>query len=388
MLETGRTRLAQAASDEAIAVLASCLRLDRAECSGLAERIAALGWDRLLTEADRQRLGNVLAVTLQQRGLVPPVPAMQLPDGRFTVPAALAQRRDAHVGTRASLRILLLELVAALNSEGIEPMLLKGSRSLWLDTPGWRAMRDIDLLVPRDAVARAQKAAMRLGFRELGGVPLGHHHMPNLYRDDVPGWIELHHRAGVAQLEILMPTRELWDAASRFSNEAGSVYLPPQAMHILHSMLHHHVGHWWDRHTNNISMKGLYEFAAETVALDDAGRHWMAQRAARHPRILAILDLWVAAAADLFGMPVAAGLSLTPDATLWWSKRLARLDDLPRTPALARPDELAAATRAGRLARVEHWLWRHRWPAWLATRWSFVQRPRLLRIILRRAPAP
>jgi hypothetical protein len=185
-----------------------------------------------------------------------------------------------------------------------------------------------------------------------------------------------------------MSTRELWNAGEHSVCEAGHVYLLPQILHILHSMLHHHVGHWWDKSTNNLSMKGLYEFAVETSALDAEQQQKMTQRAARHPRVLAILDLWATAAADLFAMPAPSGINPAPDAAQWWSMRRPHLDDLPRVPALGLHDELSAATRAERLARVDHWLLRHRLPAWIATRWSFVQRPRLLRLIVRRGPAP
>jgi hypothetical protein len=374
--------------EQAIFVLADCLRLVEADTADLASRLVEAGWERLLAAADSQRLSNILALRLQQRHLVPRIPAIRLADGRVTIPAALAQRLDSHAAVRASQRARLFELIEALNKNDITPMLLKGSRSLWFNSPDWRAMRDLDLLVPRKDIARAQKTAVALGFKEQNGVPLGHHHKPNLYRDDLPGWVEFHHHAGVAQLELLIPTTELWKAANRLSSEAREVYMLPQPLHILHSMLHHHVGHWWDQHENNISMKGLYEFAAETVSLAEDQQRQLTQRAARHPRILAILELWFAAATDLYGMPSVSGLSVQPDASQWWSKRRGQLCDLPRAPTLGLRDELAAATQAERLARVGDPVLRHRWPAWLATRRSFVQRPRLLRLIPPRAPAP
>jgi hypothetical protein len=358
------------------AVLAACLSLKPPGTEELAERIAATGWERLLTAADERRLGNVLAAQLEQLGLVPQVPALVLPDGRLTVPAALERRRREHVDARSRQRERLLELVGVLNGHGIVPMLLKGARSLWLEDQRWRSMRDLDLLISDERVKLAQATAKQLGYFEREAAPRGHHHMPNLYRDDLPGWLEFHDRAGVPRVEALLGTRELWAAADVAEGMAGQVRLPPPGFHILHAMLHHHIGHRGDKGTG-ISLKGLYEFAQETAGLGEIERIRMIRRAARHPRLLAIMDLWTAAAADRFAMPVEPPLMLAVDAQQWWARRRSQVYDAQASPRHERLAEMEAATNQARLARLAHPMLRHPLPARLAILWSFVQRPRL-----------
>jgi hypothetical protein len=158
--------------------------------------------------------------------------------------------------------------------------------------------------------------------------------------------------------------------------------LPPH-LSVLHGMVHHHVGHRAVKRAL-IEPKGLYEFAAEVMELSADERNALVARAARHPRLLAILELWVAAAVDLFGMPVVAPLRLAEDAVQWWENTLAAEGETGIGP------ELRAARHPERMRRAqggESTLRRMYW--WLAMPLTFVKRPMILpRPMRRQAPTP
>jgi hypothetical protein len=342
-----------------VLLLGDCLRLDQGVASPLlAERIAAIGWTRLLGVADELRLTSVLMAAIKNRALMPAIPAVTLPDGRMTITAGLAEREQDHVRRREALTRALDELVVALNAEAIVPVIIKGARSLWLQAPEWRSLRDIDLLVRGRAAARAQQIALRLGYDEgtEAAERRAWHHFANLYRADLPGWIEIHRRGGVPRAEQFIRTAELDATAVAMPLDGrGTARLLPPHLHILHAMVHHHVGHRGDKY-GIIDLKGLYEFTAECAALDAAERDLLMARAARHPRLLAITELWIAAASEFFGMPVTDPFAIAPDAAQWWARVKGRLDVpyhlLSRDGGVE--DELAAARQLARLRRAPY----------------------------------
>jgi hypothetical protein len=315
----------------------------------LADRIAAVGWDRLFARAEAERLTSVLVRAIRRRGLAPAVPPLTLPDGRMTVTRALAEQEAGHHARRRVMAERLGEIAAALNGGGIVPLVLKGGRSLVTGTPDWRHLRDIDLLVPGKQALTAQRMVLSLGYRpeEQPPGPFMHHHLESLFRGDLPGWVEVHRQAGTSRVEHFFPTRELMAAAEAATAPGGArVGILPQDLQVLYGLMHHHIGHRAPA-LAELPLKGLYEFAAETIALTDADRQRLAGRAARHPRLLAILDLWTAAAADIFGMPVLPPLTLAGDAMAWWSgMRLAPVPGIRR--------ELRAATLPERMSRAHH----------------------------------
>jgi len=100
-------------------------------------------------------------------------------------------------------------------------------------------------------------------------------------------------------------------------------------LHILYGVVHHHVGHDAGKR-GEIDLKGLYEFATEVAALDQAELALLADQAVRHPRLSAILDLWLAGAADFFSLSSLPPLAVKDDAAVWWQNVRARTDsDVP-----------------------------------------------------------
>ena len=340
------------------------------------------GWEAVFANADQWRLDSALVHNVLAKNLAPAIPAVTLPDGRMTITAALERRLATHRERNRALGLRLKELVGALNAHDIVPVLIKGSRSIWLGRPEWRSLRDLDLLVPGRDAEKAQAIAIAAGFVPEGGPERfgTWHHRPNLYRPDLPGWIEIHNRGGVPRAEQFISTGELVAAGREVPSPDGRVRLLPPHLHVLHGMVHHHVGHDAGKR-GEIDLKGLYEFAAGVAALDAKQLCALAERAARHPRLLAIMDLWTAGAADIFGLTVRAPLSVSEDAAAWWQAVRHRTDsDRPAASnRTARAEELAAASAFGRLRRAPYGknaLARLAWRAAIAL--SFVQRPALL----------
>lgn len=364
-------------------LLVACLRFDGAVGDQpLAGRIAAAGWEPLLGHADELRLGSVLVSAVMRRRLAPPVPALTLPDGRVTITKALAQRDADHLARRQVMRQRLDEIVSALRREVIAPLALKGGRSIVAGAPDWRHLRDLDLLVAPRQAQRAQAIVLGLGYHPAGEPRprLVHHHLHELYRADMPGWIEIHRRGGPSRVEQFLPSVELLaEAIDPMPGSVGALVLPDH-LHVLHGIIHHHVGHRAVKHAT-IELKALYEFAAAVIDLDESGRRLLAERAARHPRLLAILELWTAAASDVLGMPVLAPLRLPEDTIAWWASMRAT----PDRPSPGIGPELRAATSAERMHRAaggNNALRRLYWR--LAMPLTFVKRPMLMPTLWRR----
>ncbi|OEO28519.1 hypothetical protein VW23_004480 [Devosia insulae DS-56] len=369
------------------ALLVACLRFDAAGNDGvLADRIAAAGWEQLLAHADELRLGSVLVRAAARRQLAPAVPPLTLPDGRMTITKALQQRDADHLARRGIMRRRLDEIVSALRQEAIVPLALKGGRSIVTGAPDWRHLRDLDLLVAPRQAQRAQEIVLALGYRPAGEPRprLIHHHLHELYRADMPGWIEIHRRGGPSRVEQFLPSAELLASAVDAAPARVGAMILPDHLHVLHGIIHHHVGHRAVKHAT-IEIKALYELAAAVTDMDEAERRRLLERAARHPRLLAILELWTAAAADLLGMPVLAPLRAPKDAAAWWAG-MAQAE--PGTPSAGIGPELRAATAPERLRRaigggsaLRRLYWRLTMPL------TFVKRPMLMPTLPRR-PAP
>ncbi len=251
-----------------------------------------------------------LADRLLECGLVPP----DRP-GRSSSQATLRRHLAAHAARREAMALHLREMVAGLNETGIRPLLLKGARSLWEGEPGWRYLRDIDLLVPGEAAEAAQRTLRDLGYGpdpSLAERP-DRHHLEPLYKDGFPGWTEIHRSGGNRYAERLLPTSELVARSAPDTRKGLTVLLPDRATHLLHALIHHHVGHSADAR-GTLSLKGLYEFAWALDGLSTPERQHLAARCLEHPRLAAMLDYWLAAASLLFHLPVDPPFAVTGDA--------------------------------------------------------------------------
>jgi hypothetical protein len=313
---------------EAVRVLGACLAFGPPfDAPKLGADIARIGADRLFDLANTLRLTPALASALHENALFAGVPPIALPDGRRTIAKTIADELATHDERRACLTARLSEVVAACNAVGVEPLLIKGARSLWLGGPRWRAMLDLDLLA-----AGPQADAIQQGLRAIGyGDPPGlrerpnRHHLAPLARRDAHCTVEVHRRGGNRYAEPLLPTAELEAVADASRHDdGGRARILPAPFHVLHSLVHHHVGHSADAR-GLVDLKGLYEFAADVAQLGPEERRTLLDRAHRHPRLLVALDLWIAAAHNFFALPIAPPLAVCADAGARWRRALARL---------------------------------------------------------------
>jgi len=260
--------------------------------------------------ASEQRLLAALAERLLENMLVPPDPS-----DRPGPASILRQYLAVHYARREQMTLLLRHSVRVLNSIGIRPILLKGANSLWERNPVWRFLRDIDLLVSGDQAIDAGQALRDDGYYPDADRPVRphHHHLAPLYNEEHNGWVELHRRGGNRYAERLLPTEELIASSAIATAEGLSVGLLDPVTQVLHALVHHHVGHGGDAR-GTMSVKGLYEFAWAANDLTMAQKEQLVERCARHPRLAAMLDLWVAAAARLFSLPAVSPFAIARDA--------------------------------------------------------------------------
>jgi hypothetical protein len=168
-------------------------RLQRPEASeGLHAALVfnlSAGWEDVAARATNEFVLPAFAAAVRDLGLIGSLE----PELR----AFLAMAHAANVKRNDGVRGQLAAVVGALNRVGVEPVLLKGAIRLvdgLYPDPGWRMMRDLDLLVPGDRLGDAIAALRGAGYTPRPPTPgepprFGHHHYQELTR---PG-----HRAGV-----------------------------------------------------------------------------------------------------------------------------------------------------------------------------------------------
>jgi hypothetical protein len=305
---------------EAALELCRCLALVQTpdETFELRQRLNAGAWDGVVAAANTRLLLPALAVEADRKHLTAGIPALRSADGRTTITLALAEEVKRHRSVRTAMLDRLIELAGLLNASGMEPLLLKGARSLWTGEPAWRTMGDLDILTLGRA-AEAQAIAIRAGYAPAAGYEQldDWHHEINLYRDDLPGWLEFHNRAAMHRADILLSTESLVAQSLRDGRHGVVVRILPPHTDLLYCVVHHHVSHRGDKY-GTMSVKGLYEFASAFAALREDERQNLVRLAATHPRLVAILDLWLAAAADRYGLSVPAPFAIHEDAAASW----------------------------------------------------------------------
>ena len=318
----------------------------------LRERLAAHGWSVAIAAAQDAKLAAVFARASLDQGLFAGLPRLSGPDGSATPPLWAEQCWSAHLHRRTTLRQRLIEIVGRLNNAGLTPILLKGARSLWTGVPEWRMMSDLDVLVPGASnAATAQSILRSAGFSTHADAAFDKdfHHEDNLYRDDLPGWVEIHRAGASWRAEALLPTAELEAIGEPVGVDGATARVLPKPIDLIHNLAHHHYGHW-EAYNGRLAPKALFEFAGTLSQLDSGERGTLARRVARSPMLLSMLELWLAAAEDMFGLAVTAPLGVPADARQRWRTLAPPPTLLSRVGGIAA--EISHALHPERLART------------------------------------
>lgn len=195
-------------------------------------------WDLLIRQCRRANLLGKLAVELAARGLFAEVPkAVQV---HLSSAQAVAEQQARAI--RWEVRCIH----DALADENIPVILLKGAAYVMADLPPakGRVFSDVDILVPRDAISRAEAALIRHGWSS------GHHdaYYQRYYRQwmhEIPPLmhlrrgtvIDVHHAILPLTARIKVNTTALWDAPVPLAAHQNFFVLQPTDM-VLHSATH------------------------------------------------------------------------------------------------------------------------------------------------------
>jgi hypothetical protein len=213
------------------------------------------------------------------------------------------------------LRAQLVAILAALNSHGIVPLLLKGAVHLTIAQPEWheaRSMRDLDILVAASEAETANRVLSSMGYRPDHDPPPLDRHLPELRLPDRSGTVEIHTEALAFSARHALTTEEVWTRAEPQTFAGTALQLLPPEWHLLQGMLHHQIA---DRgHARRLlAIKGLWEFAMVGSGVSPSAWHAIIEHAEKRG-ILDVLASWVVQANRLFGFKSPDGLVVSAEA--------------------------------------------------------------------------
>ena len=189
-------------------------------------------WEQVVAFASAQLVLPALYPAIERVGL-------PVPDDAHTF---LLRIHAANAARNLQMGNALLSIGSALNSEGIEPVLLKGAALLASDPSSlvpWRFLSDLDLLVPAWALPKAVAALQDLGYEARDGdyVPERDAHYPALIAPGGAFAVELHTRMfaerAMPALEAQLPAH-----AQAIVRDGVRLRLPTAAHRIAHLIAH------------------------------------------------------------------------------------------------------------------------------------------------------
>ena len=145
-------------------------------------------WDDLIIRAEAQGMGPLLYHHLCAID-------SKIPD---SFRRALRLLYRIHQRRNKILLKVLENVLTLLEIEGITVLSLKGAAlcNTLYPEPGWRPMRDLDIMVQKKDAQKAQQVMLSNGFNDSKGpIPADHFHLPALHQtiESVPICLELHH---------------------------------------------------------------------------------------------------------------------------------------------------------------------------------------------------
>jgi len=307
------------ADAESLKLVGEILRLKPtlAQTSELRVRLFGrnFSWQALVDLAAAHGVLMPCIFALKQRSLLLPLPraARGAADAHVTprLEAAYAQ----HLARRDALQSELAKVVAALNGGGIVPLLIKGARYLTGDCPPWgeaRAMRDLDIVVPRERGADAVAALRAAGYVANAAAAPTDQHLPEMWQGGGHFAIEPHIEALGFAGRKLLPTDLLWSVSLPGHLAGCKLNVLPPAWHMLHAALHHQVSdRGYARHL--LAIKDVWEFAQLAGGLGEADWRTIADHMHR-VGAADILGSFVAQAETLFALAPPLGFAPPPKA--------------------------------------------------------------------------
>jgi Uncharacterised nucleotidyltransferase len=175
--------------------------------------------------------------------------------GRILPDAVSAQLREAYRHNAASLvwrTRQLKDVVRVLNRIDVEPMLIKGSRSL-VETPRQqlleRYMHDLDLVVPTPHFDDSIEALRQHGYLAVPGGGKSATYEWSVSKAPEPGPIDFHFEMGPGRVTAILPTDVAWSASQRRTVEGHRYRVLSPVHEIVHAVIHTELGDraWVDK---------------------------------------------------------------------------------------------------------------------------------------------
>jgi hypothetical protein len=232
---------------EAFRFVSDALRsmLRRETFSIVAERIS---WDEVVKLASEHAVTPTLAWALREARPIP----HEVRD-YLDVTLDLNRRRNE------SILDCLESALAALNSAGCEPVLLKGAAALVDDlypAPSLRYLIDLDILVPKSRLRDASVALNKIGFRAMIDAPkrrwvrrpsppppTDFHHLPPLFDEGAAVSIELHQAIGAPEFEPILSAETVLERRNKRSFRGLDSFVPCPTDRITHNIVHSQLHH-------------------------------------------------------------------------------------------------------------------------------------------------
>jgi len=270
-------------------------------------------WGKVICLANAHLLTPTLAMALADQGLRNCLSA--------DVGAYLQRLYTLNLQRNQHLRAQLIEVGAALNRIGVEPVLLKGACSLvtrMYSHPGSRMMTDLDVLVPQARIEACREQLQIIGYGmddDDGDFPADHHHIAPLRRPGEYAVVELHQllvkdlRTGllfgtrVRAEEATLITERLIAEADHVQVNGVSLRVPKAGFRVLHSVLH---SAFLDREHREgaLPLRNLHELALLLAIFRDELDWALIRTLLGDSRKVTILSDWLYLANRLYGAPL------------------------------------------------------------------------------------
>ncbi len=280
----------------ALHIVCEALRPDRSSGRSSLTGINEKAWQAAIALANDHFVTPMLYPALAQ--------SQRLTELPVDVRDYLELLHGANAARNRRLRQQALELFDALSAAGVRTMLLKGGVSLFLDSAAGqlgRMIRDLDLLVPREAADKALAVLDGLGYGVIDRYPPGHNAFGELARAGDPAAVDLHFE--LIDVPHVLPAVDVWRRAGAATVQRTSFFVPSPTDRVLHNVLHAQIHHLANYYLGTIELRQLHDLAALARRRGrDIDWTFIADHLERH-RLQAPLYAYAFAAHRLLGSP-------------------------------------------------------------------------------------